>query len=91
MQILIAPVITEKSLGQVKAGVYVFEVARCANKASIARAVEDLYKVDVTAVRVTRVKGKKKMIRGRFEAQQKNWKKAVITIKKGQKIPGYEQ
>lgn len=89
-QILVAPIITEKSLGGVALGRYVFEVSAKANKASIARAIEDLYKVEVTSVRVLNVKGKTKLVRGRYKSKTKDWKKAVITLKKGQKIPGFE-
>ena len=91
MPILISPIMTEKSLAHVAEGRYVFEVSSKANKVSIAKAVEDLYKVNVVAVRVISVKGKKKLVRGRFESTRKDWKKAIITLKKGQKIPGYEE
>jgi large subunit ribosomal protein L23 len=91
MQVLITPVITEKSLGKIAEGRYVFKVSSKANKASIAVAIEELYKVDVVAVRIINVKGKLKLIRGRFPSQKKDWKKAIISLKKGQKIAGFEE
>lgn len=91
MQILISPVITEKSLGGIGLGRYVFKVSSRANKATVAKAVESLYKVDVTTVRIINVKGKIKLIRARYESKKKDWKKAIVILKKGQKIPGFEE
>lgn len=91
MQILISPLITEKSLSQISVGKYVFEVDKKANKATVAEAIEDLYKVNVTKVTIVNVKGKRKLIRGRYPSKQKDIKKAVVTLKKGQKISGFEE
>jgi len=91
MQILISPVITEKSLGKVAEGRYVFKVSVRANKPSVAHAVEGLYKVDVVSVNIVNVKGKTKLVRGQFRSQKKDWKKAIITLKKGQKITGFDE
>ena len=89
MQILISPIITEKSLEKTEKGYYTFMVAPKANKATIAKAVKDLYGVDVIAVNVMRIKGEEKLIRGRFKTKTKDYKKAILTLKKGQKIAGF--
>ena len=89
MQILISPLITEKSLAKTEKGYYTFMVAKKANKAQIARAVEDLYGVEVTSVNVIRVEGEEKLIRGRFKVKTKDYKKAIVALKAGQKIPGF--
>ena len=62
MQILISPLITEKSLAKTEKGYYTFIVAKKANKPQIAKAVEDLYGVRVRSVNVIRLKGEEKLI-----------------------------
>jgi len=89
MQILISPLITEKSLAKTEKGYYTFSVAKKANKAQIAKAVSDLYNVGVASVNVMRVKGEEKLIRGRFKTTTKDYKKAIVALKVGQKIPGF--
>lgn len=90
-QILISPIITEKAIGKVAEGTYTFKVAKEANKAQVAESVSDLYKVKVTKVNIIRIKSIEKIVRGRFKARIKGWKKAIVTLKKGQKIPGFEE
>jgi large subunit ribosomal protein L23 len=63
----------------------VFEVNTSATKTEIKRAVETAYKVKVTAVNTMMVPGKVKRV-GRFEGKKSNWKKAVVTLKAGDKI-----
>jgi len=89
MQILISPLITEKSLAKTEKGYYTFMVAKKANKPQIAKAVSDLYNVSVSSVNVIRVKGEEKLIRGRFKTTTKDYKKAIVALKVGQKIPGF--
>jgi len=89
MQILISPLITEKSLAKTEKGYYTFIVAKKANKPQIAKAVSDLYNVSVSSVNVIRVKGEEKLIRGRFKTTTKDYKKAIVALKEGQKIPGF--
>jgi len=67
----------------------VFEVARDANKIEIRRAVQDLFKVNVTDVRTLVVRGKQKRI-GRFGGQRPSWKKAFVTLKPGDNIEFFE-
>lgn len=80
------PVISEKgTLQSENLGVYAFEVKGCANKNQIKQAVEKLFNVNVLSVRTMNVHGKTKRV-GRFVTKRSNWKKASVTLKKGQKI-----
>jgi large subunit ribosomal protein L23 len=67
----------------------VFEVARDANKIEIRGAVQSLFKVTVTAVRTLVVRGKQKRV-GRFAGRRPSWKKAVVTLKRGDNIEFFE-
>jgi large subunit ribosomal protein L23 len=67
----------------------VFEVARDANKVEIRRAIEQLFKVNVTEVRTLVVRGKVKRV-GRFSGQRPSWKKAFVTLKPGDNIEFFE-
>lgn len=89
-EILIKPLITEKAIAKVANSCYTFKVGSRANKGQIAQAVADLYKVKVEKVNIINNKDEKKLIRGRFAGRLRGWKKAIITLKKGQKIPGFE-
>ncbi|MGH7727391.1 MAG: 50S ribosomal protein L23 [Vulcanimicrobiaceae bacterium] len=87
--VIVAPMITEKSMGQTTADQYTFEVHRLATKPEIRAAVEELFKVTVLKVNTVRVGGKTKNFarRGvRTSGRLPDWKKAVVTIKAGQKI-----
>jgi len=84
-QVLLRPIVTEKSTRLSKEGKYVFEVAMKANKIEIKKAVKNVYGVDPTDVTVLRILGKPK--RSRYgRGRTKNWRKAVVTVKKGQSI-----
>lgn len=89
-EILIAPVITEKAIAKIADGRYTFKVANRANKAQIAKIITDLYKVKVNKINILNQKSEKVLIRGKFAGRKRGWKKAIITLKKGQKIPGFE-
>lgn len=91
MQVLVSPVITEKTLGKIADGVYAFEVNLKANKPQIADAIEKLYKVEVISVNILRVKGEEKTLKGKYKIKTRGIKKALITLKKGQKLPGFEE
>jgi len=69
---------------------YLFEVARDANKIEIKRAIEAIFTVKVEAVRTIRVHGKPKR-QGRYAGHRPDWKKALVTLKKGQTIEIFEQ
>ncbi len=69
---------------------YLFEVARDANKIEIKQAIEAIFPVKVASVRTLRVHGKPKRM-GRYAGHRPDWKKAVVTLKKGQTIELFEQ
>ena len=77
--IIIAPIITEKSNDQLQEGKYTFEVYRKATKVEIAKAVEKLFEVKVLKVNTVSVKGKEKR-QGRYVGKISDWKKAIVTI-----------
>ena len=88
--ILIRPVISEKSVAQTERNNYTFAVARDANKFQIKTAVEAEFKVDVLGVRVLTVKPKEKRRGRRTPGMTARWRKAVVTIAEGQKIELFE-
>lgn len=87
--ILIKPIITEKTVDMMEEGKYTFKVARDANKYEIKKAVQDIFKVDVKRVSTMNVKGKTKRM-GRYEGKTPNWKKAIVTLEEGQQIEVFE-
>ncbi|MDP2731333.1 MAG: 50S ribosomal protein L23 [Dehalococcoidales bacterium] len=88
-QILRRPLITEKSTALQEEGKYAFEVAGEANKPQIKQAVEKAFKVKVTAVNVVNVPGKRRRL-GRRQIPAHPWKKAIVTLKTGDKIELFE-
>ena len=88
-EVLRRPVITEKNTILQAHGKYAFEVADEANKHQIKQAVEKAFNVAVTGVNVMTVPGKKRRLRGR-EVLIPSWKKAMVTLKLGDKIQFFE-
>ncbi|HEV8592548.1 MAG TPA: 50S ribosomal protein L23 [Pyrinomonadaceae bacterium] len=99
--ILKAPVVTEKSMilkedssavdSDRNAGqVLTFRVERTAGKLDIKKAVEEIFNVKVAAVRTVQYEGKMKR-RGRQEGRRPNWKKAYVTLKKGEPNVDYAE
>jgi large subunit ribosomal protein L23 len=88
---LVRPIVTEKAetakAGQNK---YVFQVARQANKLDVRKAVERYFRVKVAKVAVVNVGGKPKRM-GAFTGTRPDWKKAIVTLKPGQKIEMLER
>lgn len=83
------PLITEKGLGVKEAeGTLVFEVATAATKTEVKQAVELLFKVKVAAVRTLNMAGKERR-RGKFVGYRRDWKKAYVRLKAGEKMPEY--
>ncbi len=82
--IIIAPVITEKSMAGIADKKYTFKVAKDANKLEIADAVEKLFKVTVAKVNTVSMRGKVRRM-GRYEGKTPSWKKAIVTLKKDSK------
>jgi large subunit ribosomal protein L23 len=87
--ILVKPLITEKATNLSEHNKYVFVVDLKANKISIAKAIEALYGIKPTKVNLSNVSGKK-VSRGKIKGQRKDWRKAVVTLPKGQTIKIYE-
>lgn len=87
------PIVTEKMTGLQDRRQYAFEVNGQSNKIEIVRAIEKKFNVTVTNVRTLVVKGKRKTQltrRGRFEGRTNRWKKAIVTLKEGDKIDFFE-
>jgi len=87
--ILIKPVVTEKSMSLLEENKYTFIVDLKANKIEIRQAVEELFNVKVDKVRTMRVKGKFKRVRNR-PGKTPDRKKAIVTLKQGNKIQLFE-
>ena len=77
--IVLKPVITERSMDDLQAGKYTFKVATDANKAEIKKAVETLFGVKVAKVNTLNVNGKAKRV-GRYAGTTSDWKKAIVTL-----------
>jgi len=89
--VLLRPIVTEKAeTGKQKQNKYSFQVARRANKIDVRKAVERYFHVKVAKVSVINVAGKPKRM-GAFEGLQPEWKKAIVTLKTGQKIDMLER
>jgi large subunit ribosomal protein L23 len=88
-EVLRKPLITEKNTVLQSLGKYAFQVADGANKAQIKQAVEKAFKVTVTGVNVITVKGKTRRA-GRRMMTTSPWKKAIVTLKAGDKIELFE-
>jgi len=88
-EILIRPVVTEKSTLLQERGKYVFQVAKLATKRQIASSVEEVFDVAVVKVRTLRVRGKTKRY-GRGVSRRPDWKKAIITLRAGDAIQLFE-
>ena len=78
--IVIRPIITEKSMLGAVNKVYTFEVAKTANKIEIAKACEEIFKVKVAKVNTINVRGQQKRM-GRYSGYTAAWKKAIVTLK----------
>ncbi|PID52348.1 MAG: 50S ribosomal protein L23 [Candidatus Moraniibacteriota bacterium] len=85
----ISPIITEKSHGLAARGKYTFRVKKKATKAQIKNVVEEMYKVNVTDVNVVIVKPKRRTVKY-DRGYQSLYKKAVVTVKKGDHIAVFE-
>ena len=83
--VIIRPILTEKTTFLAESGKYVFRVHDRANKLEIQRAVEELFRVDVVSVNVARMKGKWRRF-GRSRGRRPDWKKAIVTLQAGQSI-----
>lgn len=87
--ILIRPIVTEKSTALMEQGKYTFRVPLAATKIQIRQAVEQIFKVKVQAVNTMCYEGKLKRM-GRTQGRRSDWKKAVVTLKPGEAIELFE-
>jgi large subunit ribosomal protein L23 len=88
-EVIMRPLVTEKSTVAMEQNAYTFAVARDANKPEIQRAVEELFGVHVKNVRTMRFAGKQRRL-GRFVGRRAGWKKAVVTLHDGETIEVFE-
>ena len=86
--VLMRPIVTEKSTLLSEDRKYVFAVHPNANKHDVARAVEAMFHVEVARVNVMNVPGKPRR-QGRSEGRRSNWRKAVVTLREGHSIDVY--
>lgn len=83
--IIIAPVVTEKSASNAQNNVYTFKVAKSATKTQIKWAIEKAFGVEVKSVNTLITKPKDKRV-GKYTGQTKTYKKAIVALKDGQQI-----
>ena len=91
VDVIIAPLISEKSMNDAGFGKFTFKVSKKADKKQIKKEVEDKFKVDVLSIATLIVKGKKRRFGAkRTEATLSSWKKAIVKLKAGQKIDVFD-
>jgi large subunit ribosomal protein L23 len=88
-QVIVEPVISEKSYALMSEGKYTFRVADRAHKTQIAHAVEEIFGVNVAAVRTAKVNSKPKR-RGLHSGSTRSWKKAIVQLAPGERIELFE-
>jgi large subunit ribosomal protein L23 len=88
-QIVLAPILSEKSYGLTAAGQYTFRVHQDAHKLQVRRAIEQLFDVNVERVNIVKVQAKPKR-RGLIKGTRPGWKKAVVQLRAGQTIEFFE-
>jgi len=85
LDVIVSPSITEKATYLSEQNKIVFKVNKYANKDTIKRSIEKIFKVNVTKINTINLKGKTKVVKGK-KTKKPNLKKAIITLKKGQSI-----
>ena len=88
-QVIIRPVVSEKSYVLASAGKYTFRVHDDAHKTQIRQAIEELFEVNVVRVNIVKVQPKPKR-RGLIKGEKAGWKKAIVQLKPGQSIEYFE-
>jgi large subunit ribosomal protein L23 len=88
-QIVLAPIVSEKSYSGTAVGKYTFRVHGDAHKTQIRQAVEKLFEVEVSSVNIIKVQPKPKR-RGTIKGTKQGWKKAVVQLKPGHSIEFFE-
>ena len=87
LEVIVRPLITEKTSAARMRGEYAFEVHPTASKTQIRQAIQDLFKVNVTDVWTANMRGKEKRM-GRSVGRRPAWKKAIVKLKEGETIEG---
>ena len=87
--IIIRPIVSEKTYELIEQNRYTFEVDKRASKPQIAQAVTEIFKVTVTGVNTMNVSGKPRRLRA-AKGHTRSWKKAIVTLKDGDKIEFFE-
>lgn len=77
--VILKPIITERSIDGLESGKYTFKVAKDANKLDVKKAVEELFDVKVLKVNTMNCKGRTRRV-GRFVGKKPDWKKAIVTL-----------
>ena len=88
-QVILEPVVSEKSYALMADGKYTFRVDDRAHKTQIAAAVEEVFEVSVVAVRTAKVRSKPKR-RGLHRGRTRSWKKAIVQLAPGDRIELFE-
>ena len=88
-QVLLAPIVSEKSYAASTVGQYTFKVHQDAHKTQIRQAVEQMFEVKVARVNVIKVQPKPKR-RGAIRGTRQGWKKAIVQLRKGDTIEIFE-
>jgi large subunit ribosomal protein L23 len=88
-QVIIRPVVSEKTFVLAETGKYTFRVHDRAHKTQIRQAIEELFDVKVVEVRTASVKSKPKR-RGNIAGRTRRWKKAIVQVRKGDTIPIFQ-
>ena len=87
--IIVRPIITERTSALMELGQYTFEVLPKANKIEIRKAVEEVFNVKGVRVNTIQVRSKPKRM-GAYMGRSRSWKKAIVTLAKGEKIAFFE-
>ncbi|UCH25296.1 MAG: 50S ribosomal protein L23 [Trueperaceae bacterium] len=87
--VILTPVLSEKAVGAIAEGKYAFYVHPSANRIQIKEAVEDVFEVDVVKINLQNLRGKVRRF-GRFSGRRPKRKKAIVTLKPGQRIQQLE-
>jgi large subunit ribosomal protein L23 len=88
-QIVLAPIVSEKSYAGAEGGKYTFRVHQDAHRTQVRQAVEALFEVNVAKVNILKVQPKPKR-RGMIKGTKPGWKKAVVQLKPGERIEFFE-
>lgn len=88
-EVILAPVLSEKAVAGIENSRYTFYVHPHANRVQIKEAVQQVFEVDVVKINLVNQRGKVKRL-GRYEGREKDRKKAIVTLKPGQRIQQLE-